>query len=57
VDRFADVLAFQSLRIAVDVDADQPSAGSPADNLTSLSSHAFSKNNKCGTRVAHVAAA
>jgi len=54
---FANVIAFPCLRIAANVDADQPGVRSAADDLASLASHAASKKEESGTRVAHAAAA
>jgi hypothetical protein len=49
-NEFTDVLAFTGFRIAAGVDADQPRAGSAADDLASFSNHIASKNK----RAAHV---
>jgi hypothetical protein len=43
---FADVIALRGLRIAADIDADQPCAGSTEDDLASLSGHLASKKKK-----------
>jgi hypothetical protein len=56
MNEFTDVLASPGFRIAADVDADQPCAGSAANDLTGLAGHIPSSDEKCGTRMAHVAA-
>jgi hypothetical protein len=57
VNEFVNVLALPRIRIAADIDADHLRAGSAANNLASLAGHISSQDEKCGTRVAHVAAA
>jgi hypothetical protein len=57
INDLADVLASPGLRVAPDLDADQPCAGSAANDLTNLTYHFCLLRRKCGTRVAHVAAA
>jgi hypothetical protein len=51
---FADVLTFPGFRIAADVDADQPCAGSAANDLANLAYHFLSPKTEmphtCGTR-------
>ena len=44
-------------RVATNVDADQPRAGSTANDLANLTYHSCLLRRKCGTRVAHAAAA
>lgn len=46
VNRFADILGFQGLRIAADVDADHPHLRFAADDRASLSSHTASQTRK-----------
>ena len=54
VDEFANVLAPPGFGVATDVDADQPSAGSTANDLTNLAYHFLSPKTemrrRCGTR-------
>src|ERR1019366_9949550 len=57
VNGLADVYALPGFRVATDVDADQPCAGSTANDLANLAYHFCLLRRKCGTRVAHVAAA
>lgn len=57
MNEFADVPVRQGFQIATDVDADQPYAGSAANDLVRPAGQISSQEEKCGTCVAHTAAA
>jgi hypothetical protein len=57
MNEFACVLAPPGFRVATDLDADQPCAGTTANDLANLAYHFGLLRWKCGTRVAQVAAA